>query len=250
MNRIESFFIPFLLITLSATPIRIDLSSPTGRRFIVWNVGQGQWVTLVRDKTCDHFDMGGEFDVSFKVLMTCQGRTHRVHLSHWDWDHVGFLRHFRQLEKKLCLWGLPLGQTSPRKRLIVDEIPLCTDIKSEAYQVIFKGDPSQKATSNDSSEVVLSRRVLIPGDSTSKEEKKWAHHRSLIPVWGLILGHHGSGSSSSDQLLQHLPQLKWAVATARKSRYGHPHASVIKRLRKKQVPLLLTEDWGNIIISE
>ena len=29
--------------------------------FIIWNVGQGQWVTAVEFDRCLHFDFGGEF---------------------------------------------------------------------------------------------------------------------------------------------------------------------------------------------
>jgi competence protein ComEC len=43
-----------------------------------------------------------------------------------------------------------------------------------------------------------------------------------------------------------MPGLRVAVASARERRYGHPHQETELILRKFRVPLLRTEDWGNI----
>jgi competence protein ComEC len=64
----------------------------------------------------------------------------------------------------------------------------------------------------------------------------------------LILGHHGSQTSSSQAFLtQARPGL--AIASARRARYGHPHRKVVSRLRQKKIPTLTTEDWGSLFFS-
>lgn len=70
----------------------------------------------------------------------------------------------------------------------------------------------------------------------------------LKSVRVLALGHHGSRTSTSKDLLKELPNLKLAIASARKRRYGHPHRETVEALGKFKVPILSTEDWGNIVI--
>ncbi|MBK7961611.1 MAG: hypothetical protein IPK04_10715 [Bdellovibrionales bacterium] len=80
-------------------------------------------------------------------------------------------------------------------------------------------------------------------------EKIWAANLTNLEtkqIKVLILGHHGSKTSTSEALLQRLPRLKFAIATARESRYGHPHFVVLNRLRQHRIPILRTEDWGHI----
>jgi competence protein ComEC len=62
----------------------------------------------------------------------------------------------------------------------------------------------------------------------------------------LVLGHHGSRTSTSSLLLDHLPRLTAAVSSARFRKYGHPHARVRRDLAKRHIPLLRTEEWGNL----
>jgi competence protein ComEC len=105
---------------------------------------------------------------------------------------------------------------------------------------------SLKAKSNELSQVFLAAGFLLPGDSTKKEELAWG---SLLPQGlprVLILGHHGSRTSTSEFLLNHLPLLKLAISSARWRRYQHPHAQVLALLRKHKIPILRTEDWGSV----
>jgi competence protein ComEC len=87
---------------------------------------------------------------------------------------------------------------------------------------------------------------LIPGDSTAPQEKIWSYHGNMQKTGFLLLGHHGSRTSTSEELLSQLPHLKVAIASARFARYGHPHLEVVRRLKKYHVALLKTEDWGNL----
>jgi beta-lactamase superfamily II metal-dependent hydrolase len=86
--------------------------------------------------------------------------------------------------------------------------------------------------------------ILVSGDSPQRAEKIWAVD---LPrgIDKYILGHHGSRTSTSDYLLRQLPQLNFAISSARKKRYGHPHIEVIRKLHEQNVPLLQTEKWGS-----
>lgn len=223
------------------------------RQFIIWNVGQGQWTSLVTTTECLHFDVGGEFDLSKKVIRLCREKLNKVYLSHWDWDHVGLVAKFRSKASRICLAARPLGPASIHKEQLLDGIEKCPNADEQVTGLFkqplsdFKFLKKSKKSANHLSSVFWLKfaKILIPGDSTTDEEKVWSHE---IPTGtrGLILGHHGSQSSTSKELLRQLPELAWAVSSARFSRYGHPHKKVVMLLAQKKIPLLRTEDWGTL----
>ncbi len=240
-KTIASLFSVFLLLALVSGPDPAFAQS----EFIVWNVGQGQWTTEVSKTHCTHYDMGGEFDVSRDVLKLCQNKSNRIHLSHWDWDHISFVIAFSLRASSACLIQLPEGSHNRRKEKMLRRLPRCSDRPNIDYNTIYSGTGEKR--SNDASSVVVSKNfgILIPGDATASTEKKWARHLSP-KIQGLILGHHGSRTSTSELLLKRLPRLQWAVASARLRRYGHPHIQVVDHLRERKIPLLKTEDWGSL----
>jgi competence protein ComEC len=228
----------FVLILLSATPTN---SGFRGRLWIVWNVGQGQWVTRVDSETCFHFDLGGEKFPLKKLSYFCGNKENRIYLSHWDLDHINGLPKARRLFSNICLALKPTG--AHRREKLLKELPTCP-LKVPTLE-IWRGSTQQD--SNSQSHVVAFDGFLMPGDSPKKQEELWAQQmNSLAAVKILVLGHHGSRTSTSENLLHHLKSLKMAVSSARWARYRHPHVEVQLLMRKKQAPLLRTEDWGHL----
>lgn len=242
----------YFLFTIQLTT-RPVLAQSTTQQFVIWNVGQGQWTTLIEDSACIHFDMGGEKNVISNVASICQTKTNIIHLSHWDWDHLSFaINYFKKLPNS-CLWQLPLGKTSEKRQKTFEKINMCSQLLREKFKknnFINIFTPSAKLKNTNDRSLILtasSSHILIPGDSPKKEEFVWAkQNNQLKNIYGLVLGHHGSRTSTSNFLLHQLPHLKWAVASSRKEKYGHPHIEVINRLKENKIPLLRTEDWGNI----
>ena len=220
-------------------------------QLVVWNMGQGQMVTYVSDKYCHHFDMGGERFPEKKIFKLCRYRKNRVYYTHWDQDHINFSDKAKRIFPSLCRVVLP-QQSLPKsfkKRRKIQRVPPCRVQNHHSIKELHWLGKVQPENSNESSRVfVVKNRVLIPGDSNHRMEKYWS---PLIkdPIQVLIAGHHGSASSTSNKLLNNLPHLNLAVASARKKRYKHPHFQTIRRLSKKGVPLLSTEDFNHIRIS-
>ncbi|AHI06330.1 hydrolase [Bdellovibrio bacteriovorus W] len=225
------------LILLSATPTA-HFPSLTGQ--VVWNVGQGQWFTAITEGHCYHFDAGGEKVPWRKIHYHCALRRNIVFLSHWDWDHISFLKRLRTF-KNVCLAQSPLGKSSKYKLRLIASIKPCTDSHAP-----LTWSPSRYRNPNEASHVFLFQNWLLPGDSPKKQENIWSQKLPLSRVRFLLLGHHGSRTSTSENLLQKLPSLSVAIASARHQRHGHPHVQVRGRLRIQQISLLRTEDWGNI----
>lgn len=221
----------------------------TSHELVIWNVGQGSWATEVLPDLCIHYDLGGEKDPSSQVLHHCRKKENFIFLSHWDWDHVSFAGKYSKLAAKTCLVRRPQGNPSPKKERLFKRIPICSLKKTVSVQKLIRTlfKPWKGKSSNDRSEILFSSsfQVLLPGDSTKAQEKLW---KIFAPpgTRGLILGHHGSLTSTSPQLLDHLPKLQWAVSSARRKKYGHPHPKVAELLLRKKIPLLKTEDWGHI----
>lgn len=238
-------------------PSHLHRERSIANEFIVWNVGQGLWTTWATGQECWHFDMGGEYKITARVFARCQSSLNRIYLSHWDIDHISYLKQAKKMPWRLCLAQAPGGKPTTKKLDLIDGIEPCP--KTAGVRMLWDSpqkDPSLKMhlknrSNNHDSHVfeIAAPRILVTGDSTVDEENFWAA-RSSSQIQGLVLGHHGSRTSTSAFLLQQLPQLKWAVASQRRSRYGHPHPEVITRLQKRKIPLLRTEDWGTLHFLE
>jgi competence protein ComEC len=215
------------------------------KHLIVWNVGQGQWVTYISNDQCTHFDMGGE-KYPRAVEKICKNKTNLVYLSHADWDHISFITRFQRNNTKLCLANTLREKIHGRRKLFLEKLPKCKSINFVPEEISFPSSKLKRA--NDLSQIFHINSVLIPGDSTKSAEKLWAEKISS-DIKILIAGHHGSKTSTGDFLLQNLPKLKQSIASSRKAKYGHPHLEVRMRLKAKKIPLLSTEEWGNIVID-
>jgi len=266
-------------ITASASPSAVR--SPATSELIVWNVGQGQWVTWIEDETCHHFDLGGERAPWSALHHVCGRKRNIAHFSHWDWDHIGFANTALRHLLRLCVRERPAGPAIEWKRRWLARIPNCRpevantnddrpkivqvfgqespdksspntssrEIQSTPQRSGSSSHPTSRSPSNDASRVfwLPAAGALIPGDSTTAKEAQWGPRLAQpASIRLLVLGHHGSRTSTSRGLLQRLRGLKQAVASARFARYGHPHASVAQRLRLHGVALVSTEDWGTL----
>lgn len=231
-----SLFLTFLLYA-------VPFDRESAVQFIVWNVGQGLWTTGVTADHCVHFDMGGERAPWNQVMKLCRKKANAVHLSHWDTDHLSFMGTGRYFLPRLCRLNEPPFPKSEAKQKMFRRIGPCRFPLTGGTT----WRPQDRSNSNGQSVVAEWRKVLIPGDSSASQEKIWAHELKRVQsVRFLVLGHHGSQTSTSNRLLEKLPAIRLAIASARKQRYGHPHRRVLDRLKKFGVPVLSTEDWGSI----
>lgn len=263
----EKYFYFFILFFFTRSTI-VEYTTP---QWIVWNVGQGQWVTYVRHHQCWHFDFGGEKNPINEVYKYCYWRENRLILSHPDRDHYIFIKSIKQKFKQLCLAG-ESWNTIPLKKVGASGIPYCKipkEIASGWTKTAFFQASSlhslsplhfrnkrnrkslilnEKRDNNLLSQIFHSHQWLIPGDAPQTTEKQWLS-RTPNPeeqkITKLLLGHHGSKTSTSLELLQKLPQLSQCIASSREKKYGHPHRDVRLRI-KKFCSLVRTEDWNHL----
>lgn len=234
------FLILILKLSIAEAPYLVN-------HWLIWNVGQGQWLTLVENTTCSHFDFGGEvFSLKqnrSRFIQNCKNKSNQLYLSHADFDHYSFYNFILKNSFHVC-W-----QMRPQEALkrITGESPFCADFPAAIH--VLHTDTEIKRR-NESSSVLQVKTLLIPGDSPIQKEKIWARHipqKNQIEI--LILGHHGSQTSSSKILLSRLPRLKMAIASSRYKKYGHPHKKVLERLKIHHLNVIRTEDWGTLMIQ-
>ena len=223
-------------------PLMLTDSTRVSDRLIVWNVGQGSWATYIKDGLCIHFDSGGDRRPNLELLKYC--KSHQHYLSHLDWDHISYLRILKRLG--VCRVGSPAEPLRKKKQLSYMRIQEC---EGELKHVTEIKTPTRFKKANDRSRIfILNNWALIPGDSTKRAEKVWSGKLpSGIKV--LLLGHHGSNTSTWNILLENLPDLKLAIASARNRKYGHPHPNVLQRLQAYGIASIRTENWGNLVLE-
>lgn len=87
--------------------------------------------------------------------------------------------------------------------------------------------------------------ILFTGDAPSRVEERLIQ-QGLGEVDVLIVGHHGSISSTSTTFLQHI-QPAWAIISSGEGNaFGHPHPVVLERLEAVGARVLRTDQQSDI----
>lgn len=104
---------------------------------------------------------------------------------------------------------------------------------------------------NDNSIVVRlrygERTVLFTGDIEREAEAALAGQDLSAEV--LKVPHHGSRTSSTDDFLDAVAPDFAVASCGRFNSFGHPHAEVVARYRRRGVPLWRTADDGGVIVQ-
>ncbi len=236
----------FLLLLLSP----VTLPESPRPYMIIWNVGQGAWTTVLVSDECWHFDAGGEYFPK-AVERLCRAKQNRLFISHDDWDHIGFIPRITSWPR-ICLYQPTRQVFSPRKQKLFDQLSSCNSaLQVQKSSVQEVEDAVHGKKSNDLSRVYYlpMAKAIFPGDSTAFEEQWWAQNTKNLKINWWLLGHHGSQSSNSQKLIDHLHQPWAAISSARYKRYRHPHPLIQARLKQNKIPLLRTEEWGHLWIQ-
>ncbi len=101
---------------------------------------------------------------------------------------------------------------------------------------LFPEKDSAPADRNDQSLVLLYEmgdfRALLTGDASSEAEHRVAENCGPGPVTVLKCGHHGSRTSTGEELLSAARPLYAILSYGAGNPYGHPHAETTERLER------------------
>ena len=93
---------------------------------------------------------------------------------------------------------------------------------------------------------VKDKSILYMGDASKNAEEKLLKEKTdLSNIYILKVGHHGSKTATTEEFIQKV-RPKYAVISALKKYYGHPHENTIQTLNKYKVHTYMTETIGAI----
>jgi competence protein ComEC len=90
--------------------------------------------------------------------------------------------------------------------------------------------------------------LLLTGDASSEVEEAVLPFLASPHVQVLKVGHHGSSTSTSPELLERISPSMALISVGRKNRYGHPHSAVLDRLLAHGAEVLRTDEDGVVRI--
>lgn len=90
---------------------------------------------------------------------------------------------------------------------------------------------------------------LITGDAEAESEAQMIASGLTLDSDVYVVGHHGSGTSTSWDLLQAATPEYAVLSCGAGNSYGHPHVESMEKLQAMEIQLLRTDKQGNIVAS-
>jgi competence protein ComEC len=242
---------------------------PTRLAFLA--VGQGDCAVLQTGGTAVLFDVGPKtetLDAGQRIVLPRLAglgvdTVSLVVLTHPDIDHIGGL-------------SAVLGRF-PEARLAVSSafrshpalVAALRECKRAEKDVVWLGNetevtvpegkiwlscPGWRVGQNDNDGSVFARitvggaTAVLSGDASSDVEVREIPGHQW-PAQVLKAGHHGSATASSGAWLDAVKPRYAVISCGRANRYGHPHASVLERLRSYGVRTMRTDTDGDVIFE-
>lgn len=92
-------------------------------------------------------------------------------------------------------------------------------------------------------------RFIIMGDLETTAEKELLNKNVDLSAEVILVGHHGSSSSSSDKFLKSVDPSCAVISVGFDNKYGHPNDAAIKRINKYTDNIYRTDLNGNIVFD-
>ncbi|WP_413382420.1 DNA internalization-related competence protein ComEC/Rec2 [Alkalihalobacillus sp. 1P02AB] len=183
-------------------------------------------------------------------------------LSHGDFDHVGgVLAVLKHVKVKEILY--PKGPMDEGEIALFQQWqPYGADLtfieKGEYWSVgnaeFYVLAPTGVESGRNERSMVLYAVLdglswLFTGDLEEEGERRLVQNFPRMTVDVLKVGHHGSRTSTTDLLLNHLqPQIAF-ISAGRNNRFGHPHPDVVHRLQEEGVIIYRTDLDGAVVMQ-
>lgn len=233
---------------------------------VVLDVGQGQSVLLASQKSCALVDCGSAnswYDaggIAADYLMTMgYSRLDYLILTHYDSDHVNGLESLlaRMRVKTLLLPpgmdadGLEYAVRTAAERCGVEIRTVQeTELLSLGTAKLTVFPPAGEAEEdNESGLSVLAAseetELLITGDMDGATERLLLETHILPDVEYLVAGHHGSKTSTSEELLDELTPEMVLISVGSNS-YGHPAEETLRRIAERGCGIYRTDLQGSL----
>lgn len=238
---IKRLFVMCLIFLISGK--LFVLNQPASLMFL--DVGQGD-ATVYIDKDCvvviDAFS-------NVESYLRSKGKQHinYLFLTHSDVDHIKEAKSLVENMQVHYVITSPYQEIEEISTSTIDDFPtsfFCGDIKIDIL-----GPVDTMFDDNDDSLIILidflGKKILFTGDASKEREKQLITYiNDDIDV--LKVGHHGSKTSTSSELLYALNPEFGIISTSINNRYGMPHQEVINQLKVFNIKYFITSLDGSI----
>jgi len=216
--------------------------------------------------TGDAFDIGDRI-VGRALRARGVGRLDYLAISHGHPDHAGgFARMLRDFGARELWVGVPVPRDTLTSGLAAEAARLgvpwrqvqrgdAIAIDGVRVRVLHPPLPDweRQQVRNDDSMVLEIRHgdvaFVLTGDIGREVEGELLSFVDVAPLVVLKVAHHGSNTSSSEALLDHLRPAAAIIGVGRTNHYGHPAPAVLSRYRARDISVYRTDVHGQIDIS-
>ena len=256
----KPLFAGILAVSLLSACLLEPLEPADGYRVTVLDVGQGQCIILECAGRVFVVDCGGSAgeEVGEQAAQTLLsrgiGRIDGLILTHFDQDHISGATHLLQRIQTQALY-LPLYWQEQSCRVLARQMEGRVYFVQEDLQLSFGpgclqifAPPGCAQTLQPGLSVLFSAgdfRGLITGDMDAALERWLLRRHSLPQVSLLVAGHHGSASSTCQQLLQGV-QPEIVVFSVGSNAHGHPAGAVLERVQALGCRIYRTDQDGTL----
>lgn len=255
----------FIMALILSIPNPMNFKNQDRIEFL--DVGQGDAALISIGKKNIMIDSGGnprnhgavgKNIIEPYLIKTGRRKIDFAFISHYDYDHAGgftelsddiniknvIVNHKYEADDDLSDFKSKLEKLNPREVKGDASFNLAKD-----YSINFIEGNQDLINENDKSIVAVFRKknknlVLFPGDIEEEAEHKIS--AGLPKTYILKAPHHGSKTSSSDELLNAVGPKNVIISLGRKNPFGHPHKEVIDRYKRRGISIYRTDLDGLI----
>ena len=233
------------------------------------DVGQGQSVLIRSGGFLTLMDCGGDGaddpgDVAADYLQALgETKLDLLVLSHYHSDHANGIP---QLLRRVEVAAIALPDVEPEDSLRQEILALAQEkdipvrfVREDTAYLLEDGASitlfPPLGTGTDTNELGLtmlatagSFDTLITGDMGGEVEPLLLEHRELPAVEVLVVGHHGSATSTTRELLDSVRPDIAVISVGENNRYGHPAQETLERLAASGAAIYRTDLQGTVTI--
>ncbi len=230
----------------------------------VLDVGQGQCVFLHSGGRTYMVDCGSDDPEEAADRAAAYLNSHGIYrldgviISHYDKDHVGAVPYLlSRVDTDVLI--LPEGEEAPEWDTLLTAQTKTEPLRCTSDMEITWGNATicvfssqNTKSSNESSLCVLFQTekcdILITGDRSTSGELDLLQTAELPQLTALVVGHHGSDSSTGNFLLRATTPEIALISVGEDNPYGLPSSTVLQRLKSYGCEIHRTDLEGTIML--
>ena len=262
----------YLIMLLILVLYHFNINSFIKSNYLITiDVGQGDSMLMYLNKQSILIDTGGKKDYSNldgeitnisnnTITMLKSYGVRRINfliLTHGDYDHMGeainLVNNFK-VEKVIFNCG-PYNDLEKELIEVLDKKKIkyysCIKELNIDNNKLYFLQTKEYDNENDNSNVIYTElngyKFMFMGDAGVEKEKDILDKYNLSNIDVLKVGHHGSKTSSSKELINQINPRYSIISVGKNNRYGHPNKEVLDNLKESKI--YRTDKDGSIMFK-